>query len=78
MIYTDEQLQQAFSIRGGKRVFRATYCPSRSETSCTLWDERLFAADNKKDAVKIAREYGARILNKTLLYVYLVPKREYE
>jgi hypothetical protein len=68
-MYTDQQLQQAFNLKNGKRVYRATYYG-------VGYENIQFAADSKPEAKKIAREYGVRFINKKLHWVYLVTKKE--
>lgn len=68
-MYTDQQLQEAFNLKNGKRVYRAHFHGIDFEPI-------MFAADSKPEAMKIAREYGVRFINKRLRWVYLVPKNE--
>jgi hypothetical protein len=77
-LLTDSELINAFSrSNGGKREWYAYFTPvsePRLVAYADLWDIKPFTADNKKEAVRIAREYGARIIGKKLDYVYLKPK----
>ena len=55
----------------GHKLFEATFVPNGQPNRVANWDKRKFFAMNKTEAVKIAREYGARIIGKKLEYVYL-------
>ena len=72
---TDHELIMAFSNARpeGKKVFLATFTPE-GKKGVEYWDEKYFTATNKPEAVRIAREYGARIINKNCNYVYLASK----
>jgi hypothetical protein len=69
---TDHELVMAFSSERpeGKKVFQATITPGADPLH--NWDELYFTATNKAEAVRVAREYAARILGKKCRYVYLV------
>ena len=75
---TDQDLIGAFDgTKKAKREWKAYYIPLDAPStweSVSLWDIKIFTADNKKEAVRIAREYGARIIGAKLEYVYLNPK----
>jgi len=80
--FTDEELNKAF-LNGalvfanelgevkGYRLFEATYVPNGQPNRVENWEVRQFLAKNKTEAVKIAREFGARIIGKKMVYVYL-------
>jgi hypothetical protein len=73
-ILTDQELIDAFSAgyHGAGKMFEATFIPvDAPRPSVSLWDNRYFRAKNKAEAVRIAREYGERIIDKKMLYVYL-------
>ena len=70
-MYTDTQLEQAFMMKNGSKVYRATFDGDWSAP-------KLFAANSKKEATIIAREYGVRFIHKKLRWVYLVPKYEWK
>jgi hypothetical protein len=72
---TTEELIAAFAGETSGKIFEATYIPNGAEyPSVPLWDRRYFKAANKAEAVKIAREYGKRIIGKKMIYVYLAGK----
>ena len=75
IMLTDHELIMAFSSARpeDKKVFQATFTPVNN-SSVDQWDEKYFTATNKTEAVRIAREYGARIINKKCRYVYLASK----
>jgi hypothetical protein len=71
-IITDQELIDAFSGISAGKIFEATFIPvDAPRPSVNLWDNRYFRAKNKAEAVRIAREYGERIIDKKMLYVYL-------
>ena len=74
-LFTDEELVRFFNPELGEikeyRLFEATYIPNGEPNRVDNWDKREFLAKNKTEAVKIAREYGARIIGKKMVYVYL-------
>lgn len=68
----DQDLIDAFSGTAPGKMFRATFIPEDAPyPSVPLWEYAFFKAPNKPQAVKIAREYGNRILGKKMIYVYL-------
>jgi hypothetical protein len=74
--FTDQELIDAFLGERAGKIFRATFIPADAPyPSVSLWDERLFKAAKKKEALKIAREYGERIIDKKMIYVYLGARR---
>lgn len=74
-LFTDQELASAFSQTLGAKQYKATFIPeSAPYPSVDLWDERYFTANSKPEALKIAREYGARIIGKKMIYVYLAPR----
>jgi hypothetical protein len=78
LTFTDQELIDAFLGERAGKIFRATFIPadvSYRDHSVDQWDERLFKAANKKEALKIAREYGERIIDKKMIYVYLGARR---
>ena len=68
---TDQELINAFECGGPGKYFDATFIPLGEKSNVTNWDIRPFKAANKAEAVKIAREYGKRIIGKKMEYVYL-------
>jgi hypothetical protein len=69
---TDQELIDSFSGRGCGRIWEATFIPKDAKyPSVELWDRRFFKAPNKATATRFAREYGARIAGKKMIYVYL-------
>jgi hypothetical protein len=75
-IITDQELINAFSGQGhGKscgKIWEATFIPEEAPyPSVDLWDRRFFMAPNKATATRIAREYGKRIIDKKMIYVYV-------
>ncbi len=71
-ILTDQELINAFSGIGDGKTFEATFIPEDAPyPSVDLWDMRHFKAPNKAEAVRIAREYGTRIIEKKMIYVYV-------
>lgn len=72
---TDHELIMAFSSARpkGKKVFEATFTP-QDKPGVDNWQQKTFTASNKAEAVRIAREYGARISNQRCEYVYLASK----
>ena len=74
-LFTDEELKRFFNPELGEikgyRLFEATFVPNGEPNRVENWDVRQFLAKNKTEAVKIAREYGARIIGKKMVYVYL-------
>lgn len=72
---TTEELIAAFAGETSGKIFEATYIPNGAAyPSVPLWDRRYFKATNKAEAVKIAREYGKRIIGKKMIYVYVAGK----
>lgn len=72
---TTEALIAAFAGETSGKVFEATFIPNDAPyPSVSLWDHRFFKATNKAEAVKIAREYGKRIADKKMIYVYVAGK----
>lgn len=71
-ILTDEELINAFQHRNGaKNTYLATFIPEDAEKSTVHnWHEVTFTANSKEEAVRIAREYGSRIILKRMIYVY--------
>jgi hypothetical protein len=75
-LFTDQELIDAFLGERPGKIFRATFIPAWAPyPSVDQWDERLFKAANKAEALKIAREYGERIIDKKMIYVYLGARR---
>ena len=74
LMLTDHELIMAFSSARpeDKKVFEATFTPGSHPIHG--WEVVTFTATNKAEAVRIAREYGARIINKKCRYVYLASK----
>ena len=68
---TDQELINAFECGGPGKYYDATFIPLGERSNVTNWDIRPFKAANKAEAVKIAREYGKRIIGKKMEYVYL-------
>jgi hypothetical protein len=67
-LVTDHELIMAFSVLTKQsKTFQALYVADGIRT---------FNAKNKTEAVKIAREYGTRILNLDLIQVYAVKDGE--
>jgi hypothetical protein len=73
-ILTDQELIDAFAGVTPGRTYQATLIPLGEKNTVDNWDTRFFKATTKPEAVRIAREYAARIAGKKLVYVYLVPK----
>ena len=74
---TDQELINAFECSGPGKFYRATFIPMGEKNEVTNWDVRSFKAANKGEATKIAREYGKRIINMKMIYVYLgTPHRQ--
>ena len=70
-LLTDDELVSAFAMsNGAKNVYQATYIPEDEDNLVSNWDIKLFTANSKPEAVKIAREYGYRIIDKRMVYVY--------
>lgn len=68
----DQDLIDAFNGTAPGRTFRATFIPEEAPyPSVELWEYAFFKAPNKPQAVKIAREYGKRIIGKKMIFVYL-------
>jgi hypothetical protein len=71
-IITDQELIDAFSGQGHCKIWEATFIPEEAPyPSVDLWDRRFFMAPNKATATRIAREYGKRIIDKKMIYVYV-------
>jgi hypothetical protein len=70
---TDQELIDAFAGNARGKIFEATFIPEDAPNtgSVALWDRRFFKAQNKPEAVQIAREYGRRIIDKKMIYVYV-------
>ena len=68
---TDQELINAFECGGPGKYYDATFIPLGERSNVTNWDIRPFKAAHKAEAVKIAREYGKRIIGKKMEYVYL-------
>jgi hypothetical protein len=69
---TDQELINAFSGHGGGKIWEATFIPKGAPyPSVELWDRRFFMAPNKAAATRVAREYGTRIIDKKMIYVYV-------
>jgi hypothetical protein len=75
--FRDDELIDAFELRSPGKLFNATFIPAGDDNRVDNWDIRVFHAFNKADAVKIAREYGQRIINMDMVYVYLGGKRSW-
>lgn len=74
-LISDDELAGAFAQTLGKKSYQATFIPEDAPyPSVELWDIKNFTANSKPEAVKIAREYGTRFLNKKMIYVYLAPR----
>ena len=70
-LLTDDELVRAFNkTNGAKNTYQATFVPDEEDNLVSNWDIQLFTANSKPEAVKIAREYGYRIINKRMVYVY--------
>ena len=72
--YRDDELMYAFEMRAPGKLFEATFIPVGEPNLVTNWDKRNFVAHDKAEAVRIAREYGRRIIDMEMIYVYLAPK----
>jgi hypothetical protein len=70
-LINDQDLIDAFNGVTTGKIYEATFIPLGCPNSVALWDRRFFKAQNKQEAVKIAREYGKRIINKKMVYVYV-------
>lgn len=71
-LINDQDLIDAFSGTTTGKIYEATFIPTDAPyPSVALWDRRFFKAQNKPEAVKIAREYGKRIISKKMIYVYV-------
>ena len=75
-LFTDDELIKLFNPglvddTTGYRLFEATFVPNGQPNRVENWEVRQFLAKNKTEAVKIAREFGARIIGKKMVYVYL-------
>lgn len=73
--FTTDELIESFELKRPGKMFRATFVPAGERHSVDLWDVRMFIADDKKEAVKIAREYGQRVIHMDMVFVYLAKKR---
>lgn len=68
---TDSEIINAFQLRNtGKNIYEATFIPMGEKSTVDNWEQLLFTANSKEEAVRVAREYGNRILFKKLRYVY--------
>jgi len=74
-MYRDDELIDAFDLKGPGKMFRATFIPEGEPNRVDNWELRLFVALNKAEATRIAREYGKRIAHKQMVYVYLADRR---
>jgi uncharacterized protein (UPF0212 family) len=71
-ILTDQELINAFNGSSAGKTYEATFIPEDAPyPSVDLWDIRVFNAQNKAEATRIAREYGNRIIAKKMIYVYV-------
>jgi hypothetical protein len=75
--FRDDELIDSFELKAPGKLFRATFVPAGEPNMVSNWDVRPFIALNKAEAVKIAREYGQRIINMDMVYVYLGGKRRW-
>lgn len=71
MNYSIDELVAAFECKTPGRLFRATFVPAGEKSTVNNWNDRIFTAPNKKEAVKIAREYGQQVIDMDMIYVYL-------
>lgn len=77
-LLTDQELIDAFTENKhtGRKPFVATFVPKgMTHSDVSHWEDKVFYADNKAQATKIAREYGTRIIGKKMVYVYLFSTR---
>ncbi len=74
-LLTDDELARAFAQTLGKRRYEATFVEYDQQYPRYEGEiVKTFTADSKPEALRIAREYGARFLNKKVAYVYLAPR----
>jgi len=71
-LISDETLIAAFATVNPNYRFQyqATYIPLNEENNVDNWIIMPFYANSKDEAVKVAREAGARIFELKLVYVY--------
>ena len=77
-MYTDQELITAFSQRTNKekyglKCWTVTYTPIRNTSMQRIGDTTMrFWAQDKAEAKRIATEYGLRIKEYRVRYIYLV------
>jgi hypothetical protein len=74
--YTDAELIRAFSSEASGKLYEADYIdtPRGVDYKFDQLEKKYLVAGSKPEALRIAREYGERILGKRLVYLYYVPK----
>ena len=77
-MYTDQELITAFSQRTNKekyglKCWTVTFTPIRNTSMQTVGDVQMeFYAKDKPEATRLATEYGLRIKEYRVRYIYLV------
>jgi hypothetical protein len=77
-LLTDQELIDAFTENknAGRKPYVATFVPKgMTHSDVSHWEDKVFYADSKPEATKIAREYGTRIIGKKMVYVYTFSTR---
>lgn len=71
-LISDETLIAHFAsvVPNYRFSYRATYIPLNEKNNVDNWIVKYFYANSKDEAVKVAREAGARIFGLKLVYVY--------
>jgi hypothetical protein len=74
--YSDAELIHAFTSAADGKVYQADYIDTPRGTNFKFdqLESKYLLAESKPEALRIAREYGERILGKRLVYLYYVPK----
>ena len=74
-MYTDQELINAFSSarKAGMKRWQVMFTPIRNSSQDRNGDQEMFFyAPNKMEATRLANEYGMRIKQYRVRYIYLV------
>lgn len=70
-MYTDAELVASIQTNNETlKAYEGTFIPFGEKSNVENWTKVLFKAPTKAEATKIAREYGRRIMNQKMVYIY--------
>ena len=70
-MYTDAELVASIQTNNETlRAYEGTFIPFGEKLTFDNETRVLFKANTKGEAIKIAREYGRRIMNQKMVYLY--------